>query len=264
MIDFPLYLYAFLPALGLALMTWLLSVPIKDVSIVDSAWSLLFLAISVFLFVQTPTHDARTLLIMALITLWAMRLFIHLTIRNWGEPEDRRYVAIRHDYSPHFAFKSLFIIFVFQSVLAWIIALPLWPAITQHTPFGIWDIIAGVLFAVGFIVETVADWQLSRFKADANNEGKVMDQGLWRFTRHPNYFGECLIWWGFYCFAVNVGGYYTIVGPLLLTWLLLKFSGVVMLEATIVHRRPAYQDYINRTNAFIPGKPKQMPNGKQP
>ena len=107
------------------------------------------------------------------------------------------------------------------------------------------------------IFEGIGDWQLSRFKADPENHGKVMDRGLWRYTRHPNYFGECLIWWGFSLFALAAGAWWTVVGPLLLTYMLLKFSGVTLVEQTIVERRPAYREYITRTNAFIPGMPKQ-------
>ena len=153
MMELSVYLYAFLPVLALAFATWLLSVYLKDVSIVDSAWSLLFLAAAAYFAFEAENYDTRSQLILGLVMLWAMRLFIHLTIRNWGEPEDRRYVAIREKYSPNFAFKSLFIIFVFQSVLAWLIVMPLWPAITQHVPFGIWDILAVGLFVIGFIFE---------------------------------------------------------------------------------------------------------------
>ena len=113
------------------------------------------------------------------------------------------------------------------------------------------------VWAVGMIFESVGDWQLSRFKADPANHGKVMDRGLWRYSRHPNYFGECLIWWGFFLFALSAGAWWAVAGPLLLTYLLLRFSGVTLLEETIVDRRPAYRAYIARTNAFIPGPPKQ-------
>ena len=117
--------------------------------------------------------------------------------------------------------------------------------------------IAISLWLIGMFFEVLGDWQLARFKANPANHGKVMDKGLWRYTRHPNYFGEALIWWSFYLFAVSSGAWWTFPAPLLMTWLLLKFSGVVMLEETITKRRPAYQQYIESTNAFIPGPSKQ-------
>lgn len=255
--NFEIYFYGLAAMLILGSITWALSIFMRDVSIVDSVWSLMFLAGAlVFASIHYPVIDLRTMIILCMVLLWAMRLFLHLTWRNWGEPEDRRYQVIREKYEPYFAFKSFFIIFVFQALLAWIIAMPLWPAMTIITEFGAWDLLAVIVWSAGMVFETVGDWQLSRFKADPENEGKVMNKGLWRYTRHPNYFGECLIWWGFYLFAFSSGAWWTIAGPLVITWLLLKFSGVVMLEETIIERRPAYQDYIAKTNAFIPGKPK--------
>ena len=256
--NIEIYFYGLLGILTLGFITWIVSIYKRDVSIVDSVWPLMFLSGAIVFFTMAETSDARTTIILSLILIWALRLCVHLTWRNWGEPEDRRYQVIRAKYEPNFALKSLFIIFVFQAVLAWIIAMPLWPALTTSSPFGIWDALAIALWSVGMFFETIGDWQLARFKANPENDGKVMDLGLWRYTRHPNYFGESLIWWGVYLFAVGAGAWWTIAGPLLITWLLLKFSGVVMLEETIVKRRPAYQNYISRTNAFFPGRPKAV------
>jgi steroid 5-alpha reductase family enzyme len=250
------YIYGLLAILVLAFATWIVSVIRKDVSIVDSIWSLMFLSAAAVYASAAPDYGLRSQLILALLLLWAVRLASHLTWRNWGEPEDRRYQAIRAKYQPHFAIKSLGIIFGFQAVLAWIISLPLLPALSHSNSFSPWDGLAFALWLTGILFESVADWQLARFKANPANKGKVMDRGLWRYTRHPNYFGECLIWWGFFVFAVSAGAWWSVISPLLITWLLLKFSGVVMLEQSISERRPAYRDYIARTNAFIPGKPK--------
>ena len=256
--NIEIYIYGLLATLSLGFFTWIGSVFLRDVSIVDSVWSLLLLTSAIVFYLMGEAIDTRTLVILILVIVWALRLCVHLTWRNWGEPEDQRYQVIRAKYEPNFAFKSLFIIFVFQAVLAWIIAMPLWPALTTVTPFGIWDVIAITLWSIGMFFESVSDWQLARFKNNPENRGKVMDKGLWRYSRHPNYFGESLIWWGVYLFAVSAGAWWTILGPLLITWLLLKFSGVVMLEETIVERRPAYRDYIARTNAFFPGRPKTV------
>jgi len=254
--DLTIYLSGLLAMLALGFLTWLLSIYLRDVSIVDSVWPLMFLAAAVVFAMHADSFELRSGIILSLVLLWAVRLSVHLTWRNWGEPEDRRYQAIREKYSPNFALKSLFIIFGFQAVLAWLIAMPLWPALTQAIAFSAWDALGIGLWSIGMFFETVGDWQLARFKADPANKGKVMDRGLWRYTRHPNYFGECLIWWGLYAFAVGSGAWWTIPGPLLITWLLLKFSGVVMLEASIADRRPGYRAYIARTNAFIPGPPR--------
>jgi steroid 5-alpha reductase family enzyme len=247
--------YAFIAILSLATLTWLVSIRLKDVSIVDSVWSLLFVAAGLVYVSTLADFSLRTQIIFGLLLIWAVRLAGYLTWRNWGKPEDHRYQVIRAKYDPHFALKSLGIIFVFQGVLAFIVSISLWPALT-HTHISALDLLGVTLWVVGMSFETIGDWQLARFKANPANKGKVMDQGLWRYTRHPNYFGECLVWWGFFVFALSAGAWWTIVSPLLMTWLLLKFSGVVMLEGTIVERRPAYREYIARTNAFFPGRPR--------
>jgi len=252
-----LYLLGLVSTLGLATLTWVVSVLKRDVSIVDGAWAFMLLAAATVYATGAEPYTGRTMLILTLVLLWALRLSAHIIHRNWGEPEDRRYQDIRLKYEPNFAFKSLGIIFWFQAGLAWIISMPLWPALTVPVDWGAIDLLAVTVWALGMIFECIGDWQLSRFKADQENHGKVMDRGLWRYTRHPNYFGECLIWWGFFLFALPAGAWWTVVGPLLLTYLLLKFSGVTLMEQTIVERRPAYREYIARTNAFIPGAPKQ-------
>ncbi len=256
--SFSIYAMGLGAILILATLTWVVSVIKRDVSIVDGIWSLMLLLGAVVYSSGVDLYTSRSSIILTLVLVWALRLSIHIVWRNWGEPEDRRYQEIREKYEPNFAVKSLGIIFIFQAVLAWIISMPLWAALTVPIAFTRLDVLAVMLWTVGMAFETVGDWQLARFTADPSNRGKVMDRGLWRYTRHPNYFGECLIWWGLYLFAVPVGAWWTIVAPILLTYMLLKFSGVTLLEAHIVHRRPAYRDYIARTNAFIPGPPKNI------
>lgn len=257
-----LYLYGLAGMLVLGVLTWLLSLYLRDVSIVDSIWSLMFLT-AALVYAFNVSLDMRGWLVLILVSLWALRLSIYLTWRNWGEEEDRRYRAIREKYSPNFAIKSLFIIFLFQMLLASIAALPLLPAMANSSvAFTPLDALGVMLWIIGMGFEVIGDWQLSRFKANPNNKGKVMQSGLWGYTRHPNYFGEWCIWWGFYLLAIPVGGWWTIVSPLLMTFLLLRFSGVTLLEEDIGERRPAYRDYIKRTNAFFPGpqKPEQVPS----
>jgi len=256
-----LYLLGLVSTLGLATLTWVVSVLKRDVSIVDGVWAFMLLAAATVYATGAKPYTGRTTLILTLVVLWGLRLSGHIIHRNWGEPEDRRYRDIRQKYEPHFALKSLGLIFWFQAGLAWIISMPLWPALTIPIDGGAFDVLAVTVWTVGMIFEGIGDWQLSQFKADPDNHGKVMDRGLWHYTRHPNYFGECLIWWSFYLFAVPTGAWWTIVGPILLTYLLLKFSGVTLMEQTIVERRPAYREYIAQTNAFLPGPPKQGMEG---
>jgi len=256
-----LYLLGMVSTLGLATLTWVASVIKRDVSIVDGAWAFMLLTAATVYATGAEPYTGRTTLILTLVLLWALRLSGHIIHRNWGEPEDRRYQDIRRKYEPNFEFKSLGLIFWFQAVLTWIISMPLWPALTVPVDLGVLDVLAVSVWTVGMIFEGIGDWQLSQFKANPENHGKVMDRGLWHYTRHPNYFGECLIWWGFYIFAVPTGAWWTLAGPLLLTYLLLKFSGVTLMEQTIIERRPAYREYIAHTNAFLPGPPKQGMGG---
>jgi steroid 5-alpha reductase family enzyme len=251
MFDLHTYLYGLAAITALVIATWVASIVKRDVSIVDSLWSILFLAAAIVYAHQIG--GARAQLMLALVTVWSLRLFIYLTVRNWGEPEDYRYQKIRANNQPNFAFKSLYIVFLLQGLLAWIVSLPLLAATGGAQSIGVLDYLGAAVVLFGVIFEAVADNQLARFKRDPSNRGKVLDTGLWRYSRHPNYFGECCVWWGFYLFALAAGGWWSIVGPLLMTVLLLKVSGVAMLERDIGKRRPEYQRYIETTNAFIPG-----------
>ena len=173
-----LYLQGLLAMLVLGVATWLLSLYKRDVSIVDSIWSLMFLAAALVYVYQNPQVTLFNWLVFLLVTLWALRLAIHLTWRNWGEEEDRRYQQIRKKYSPHFGFKSLFIIFVFQAVLASIAALPLLPALVIPVSPGILSVFGVLLWIIGMSFEVVGDYQLARFKADPDNKGEVLASGL--------------------------------------------------------------------------------------
>jgi steroid 5-alpha reductase family enzyme len=195
----------------------------------------------------------RAWLVVALVSVWGLRLAGYLAWRNRGHAEDRRYQAIRARNEPNFALKSLWLIFGFQAMLAWVISLPLAGAVAGDAPLGLLDALGVVVWAVGFFFEAVGDGQLARFKSDPANAGQVMDRGLWRYTRHPNYFGDFCVWWGFYLIALSAGAWWSIVGPLIMSFLLLRFSGVRLLERDIGERRPAYAEYVRRTNAFFPG-----------
>ena len=256
--DWSVYFYGLLLIFILASSTWLLSLYLRDVSIVDSAWPLMFLFAALYYFFSSDNESITGLALLAIVTVWSVRLFLHLTWRNWGEPEDRRYREIRKKYSPHFAVKSLFIIFLFQAVLAWIISIPLFAGFAKQTSalndsLTILQVLGLAVWAVGMFYETVSDLQLGRFKRNLNNQGQVLNTGLWKHTRHPNYFGEFLIWWGFFLFVLSADTWWSIISPVIMSWLLLRFSGVTLLEKDIGERRPQYRAYIQQTNAFFPG-----------
>ena len=242
--------------MALAFCTWLVSVAKHDVSIVDSVWSALILLGAAVYAAALPETGPRTLGVIVLATLWAIRLAAYITWRNWGEPEDRRYQEIRARNQPNFERKSLYLVFGMQAVLAWIVSLSLLAALVSTRAWGWLDAMGIAIVLFGVVFEAVGDSQLASFKAKAENRGRVMNSGLWRYTRHPNYFGEFCVWWGFYVIALSAAGWWAIVSPLLMSVLLLKVSGVTLLEKDISGRRPAYRDYIARTNAFFPGRPK--------
>lgn len=256
--DWQVYLAALAVILAVGVVAWVVSVAIRNVAFVDSLWSVFFLIAALTFALNAGLPSARGMLVTVLVAAWALRLSIYITARNWGKPEDYRYQTIRANNEPGFAFKSLYIVFGLQGLLAWIIALPLLPAIMVPGSIGVLEIAALGLWIVGFSFESIGDLQLARFKRDASNQGRVLDSGLWRYTRHPNYFGDFCMWWAFYLFAVAAGGWWTILSPLLMSFLLLKVSGVAMLERTISERRPEYASYVHRTNAFFPGLPRPL------
>ncbi|MGB5741896.1 MAG: DUF1295 domain-containing protein [Sedimenticolaceae bacterium] len=259
MFELDAYLWSLAAILAAGTLTWLISLARRDVSIVDSLWSLMFLIAALVYLATAAAPGERAFLVTLLVAVWAVRLAAYITWRNWGEGEDARYQAIRARNEPGFAFKSLYLVFALQGVIAWIVALPLLAAIHSTAPLNLIDYLGVGLWMIGMVFEAVGDWQLARFKADPANRGQVLDTGLWRFTRHPNYFGNACIWWGLFLLAVAAGGWWSLISPVLMTFLLLKVSGVALLEQDITERRPAYQDYILRTNAFIPGPPRTRP-----
>lgn len=249
-------------AAGLFTLAWLAHLPLRDASIVDPLWGPAFFVVAGAYAGLTEGSGARRLLVLVLVGVWALRLGGYLTWRKWGEPEDHRYAAMRERWGARrFPWLSLGIVFWLQAVILWVVSWPLFQAVRADRPAGLtWvDGLGAFLFAVGFAFETVGDWQLVRFKADPANRGRVLDRGLWRTTRHPNYFGECVLWWGLGLIALATGvedAWWTLLSPVLMTFLLLKVSGVSLLEQGMEERRPAYREYVRRTNAFFPGWPK--------
>lgn len=245
----------------LAFMTWIASVVRRDVSLVDRTWGPMIAVPGLVYAALLPGVGMRTACVLALAVAWALRLAWHITSRNWGHGEDRRYQAIRARNQPGFAFKSLYLVFALQAVLAWVVSAPLFVAVQGGRPFGMLDGAGVALAAFGIAFESTADLQLRRFVGDPAQKGKVLDTGLWRYSRHPNYFGEACTWWGLFLLAVGgagPGGAWSVLSPLLMTVLLLKVSGVSLLEQDIGERRPKYRDYVARTNAFVPGPPRRQ------
>ena len=236
--------------------TWALSVRLANVSIVDLVWGLAFVVVAhVARAVVDP--NPRIDLLTALVTIWGFRLSGYLLWRNWGTGEDKRYVAMRKRFGDKYWWFSLIQTFGLQGALVLIVSLPVQlTAAGDDVALG-WVAWLGVaVWLVGFTFETVGDAQLARFKAKPENEGQVMDRGLWRYTRHPNYFGDFTVWWGLFLVSLAAGGWWGIIGPIVMSTFLLRVSGVTMLERTITKRRPGYADYIARTSTFFPMPPK--------
>jgi len=248
-------------ALSLGLVLWMLSLWLKDASIADVFWGPLFVLISGTTYALGDGSGPRRTLVLILVTLWALRLASHLARRNAGKGEDSRYRAMRERHGRKFWLLSLPVVFLFQAALAWLVAAPVVVAVQQVGPpaLGWVDLAATLVFAVGLCVETLADRQLTAFRKDPQNRTRVLDGGLFRYSRHPNYFGEFVLWWGLGLFGVAAGSVASLLGPALLTLLLLRVSGVSLLESTIVDRRPDYLKYKSTTNAFFPGPPRRAP-----
>jgi steroid 5-alpha reductase family enzyme len=239
---------------------WLFSLVRRNAGIIDTFWGIGFVVVAWMTFFQADGCLVRSLVLLILTTVWGLRLALHIGKRNWGKGEDRRYQAWRREYGKRFWWVSLFTVFGVQGILLWIISLVVQVGqLSPHPARLTWfDGLGVVIWGVGFGFEAVADLQLARFKTDPENHKKVMNQGLWAFSRHPNYFGEALVWWGIFCITLSSpGNFWTVISPLTITFLLLKVSGVTLLEKTIVETRPDYRDYMKTTNAFIPWFPKR-------
>jgi steroid 5-alpha reductase family enzyme len=239
---------------------WLMSLPGRNVTVVDSLWGLGFVLIAWLTFALTDGFALRRGLIAVLTSLWGLRLCIHLSHRNWGQGEDPRYGKWRQASGERFWLVSLFKVFWLQAIFLWVIALVVqFPQMApQPAHLTAWDVLGAAVWLVGFGFEAVADRQLQRFRADSRNRGQVLDRGLWRYSRHPNYFGECLIWWGMFFIAMAVpGGAWTLVSPVIITLVLLKMTGVPLTERTTMESRPGYRAYMRRTSTFIPWPPKE-------
>ena len=230
---------------------WLISLKKNNVTHVDIMWSLFFVLNTIYFYMTFPP-SLRSTFVVILVLIWGLRLSTYLTIRNWNKPEDARYLKIRQNNEPNFRYKSVYIIFGLQSVLAWIVGSILLIAIENNQPLTWLDILGFSLTLFGIAYESIADYQLMQFKNDIKNRGKLLQSGLWKFSRHPNYFGELLVWWGFFITTLATGNHLNLIAPLLMTFLILKFSGVTLLEANLIKKLEGYNNYKKKVNTLIP------------
>jgi steroid 5-alpha reductase family enzyme len=238
----------------LMLATWSVSLMMRDASIVDIAWGLGFvLSAWAARFVAGGSGSGNWLLLM-MVTVWGLRLTVYLARRNLGKGEDFRYQAMRRKHGERFAVVSLTTVFGLQGALMFVVALPV--TLGQRdtdAQAGFVAFVGFVVWAIGLYFEAVGDAQLARFKRNPANAGKIMDQGLWALTRHPNYFGDCLVWWGLAIVgSVQGAGPWAFLGAAVMTVLLVRVSGVAMLDRLLAKRKPGYAEYMARTSGFIP------------
>jgi steroid 5-alpha reductase family enzyme len=247
-----------LGVLVMMLVLWGASIIKRDVSIIDPFWGVGFVLVAWIAALTSHGDLDRRLLLAILTTIWGLRLFGYLIWRNHGRPEDFRYAAMRDRHGSRFIWVSLGTVFVLQGVLMLVVSLPVqMGGLASGHPLGIVALVGACVWAVGIAFETIGDVQLARFRANPAQKGQVLDSGLWRFTRHPNYFGDFLVWWGLWLVAAESGwAILTFPGPLVMSILLMRVSGVALLERDISTRRPGYAEYVRRTSAFFPRPPR--------
>ncbi len=250
-------------AIGAVLLLWLISIPLRDVSIIDMFFAVVLFAITAVSFVMGNGVAARKQLVLILVGLWALRITIHLIRRNWGHGEDPRYTKLRSwtNNDKSFIWLSLRKVFLLQGVVIWFASLPVQVAQSYATPVALgWLAWLGTgLWAVGFFFESVADYQLTRFRANPANKGTVLKTGLWKYSRHPNYFGELCVWWGLFVIACeNALGLFTVIGPILYSYLVVNVTGQRTLDKKLAREKPGYAAYMANTSGLIPMPPKKV------
>lgn len=260
MTFFNIYIQGFLVIMIMMSILWVFSIIIKNASIVDPFWGLGFVLVAVFYFLSTGRSEPRNLILLILVALWGLRLSIYLFWRNQGKGEDFRYRQFRKNFGEkRYWWVSFFQVFLLQGILMWLVSAPLLGAqfYGQDKSIGIFDIIGIFLWMTGIVFEVGGDFQLAAFKANPENKGKVLNSGLWRYTRHPNYFGDSAIWWGYGFICLGAGAYLPVLGSILMTLLIIKVSGVALLEKNLTEQKPQYRDYIQKTSSFFPWIPKK-------
>lgn len=230
----------------------------KSNSIVDIAWGLGFVIVALISFFLNPNISVGALVITIFVFLWGIRLSYHLFKRNWNKPEDYRYVEMRNNWGNKNLLLQFYIkIYMVQLVLLFIIAQPILSVnLIQSHEIGILGYIGIIIWLIGYSFEVIGDFQLREFIKNKENQGKLIRSGLWKYTRHPNYFGEATMWWGIYLIAVGSSNIWAIISPITITYLLLFVSGVPLLEKKM-ESNPDFSDYKAKTSKFIPWLPKK-------
>jgi steroid 5-alpha reductase family enzyme len=248
----------------LMLCTWVLSVIVKNASIVDITWGLGFVLVAWVVRLRVDGLGLRQNLLVGMTSIWGLRLAGYLASRNIGKGEDYRYVAMRRHYGARFPIISLATVFGLQGVLMFIVSLPVQLGQTRHDPsVGVLAWVGIAIWAVGLFFEGIGDLQLAAFKKNPANQGTVMNTGLWKYTRHPNYFGDSCVWTGIALVAAETTvGRWGLVGPVLMTYLLVRVSGKALLERGLRKRKPGYDEYVARTSGFFPMPPKKAATPK--
>ena len=238
---------------------WAISLVMRDASIVDIAWGSGFVLVAWVSYWLSDGNSTRSLLLTVLTTIWGLRLAFYLAKRNLGHGEDFRYQSMRRKHGDRFAIVSLYTVFGLQGLFMFIVSLPVQLGQVREEPgFCIIGVVCVLVWGVGIYFEAVGDAQLARFKRDPANKGLVMDQGLWRYTRHPNYFGDSCVWWGLGLIAAESSlGIFGLIGPVVMTFLLVKVSGAAMLDRAMLKRKPGYENYVATTSGFIPRPPRR-------
>ena len=241
------------------LAVWGVSLAMRDASIVDIAWGSGFVLVAWVTYWLSDGNSTRSLLLTLLTTIWGGRLAFYLAKRNLGHGEDFRYQSMRRKHGDRFPIVSLYTVFGVQGALMFIVSLPVQLGQVRTEPgFGVLGALGVLVWGVGLYFEAVGDAQLARFKRDPANTGLVMNRGLWRYTRHPNYFGDACVWWGLGLIAAESSlGIYGFVGPVVMTILLVKVSGAAMLDRALLKRKPGYEEYVATTSGFIPRPPRR-------
>ena len=244
-------------AIGAALLLWLISIPLRDVSIIDMFFGVILMGITLNSFLTGGGSPDRKLLILVLVGIWGLRITTHLIKRNWGHGEDPRYTKLRgwvkDDRS--FYWLSLRKVFLLQGIILWLASLPLQLAMVYKHPIALsWGALFGtIVWSLGFVYETIADIQLTRFRANPSNRGTVLNTGLWRHSRHPNYFGELCVWWGIFLVACdNPTGMLAVIGPLAYSYLVINVTGQRTLDKKLAKEKPDYAAYMTITSGLIP------------
>lgn len=255
-----LFLQATLLIFVLVTVLWIISVFIHDVSIVDLFWGFGFVVVNTFYFFAGDESGTRKLLLLILVAIWGLRLTIYLSWRNLGKGEDYRYQEFRRKFgAERYWWFSYFQVFLLQGGLIMIVSLPLLAVNYYSTSNGLnyFDLAALLVWVTGFVFEAGGDLQLAIFKSKPENKGKVMQTGLWKYTRHPNYFGDAAVWWSYGLLAIAAGSYWPVAGSVIMTLLIIKVSGVALLERSLSGKKPEYRAYAKKTSSFFPWFPKK-------